>query len=239
MLSALPRFLFLFLFACPVFAEFKVPALSGPIVDQVGILSESTRQDIQSKIMNLYQTTGAQVQVLIVSSLEDEEIEPVAIKVYDAWKLGKEKVDNGILFLIAPNQRKLRIEVGRGFEGDLPDIYAKRIISDVVIPYFKDKDYDTGVRAGVEAIMSYINKEPLPENLKTQSESGGRSKGQLFIFIISFLIILFFNRFGGRGGGYRRGGSGWSGGGSSWGGGGGGWSGGGGGSAGGGSSGSW
>ena len=74
MISALPRFLFIFLFAWPVFAEFKVPALTGPIVDEVGLLSEATRQTIQIRIRNLYQAKGAQVQVLIVSSLGDEEI---------------------------------------------------------------------------------------------------------------------------------------------------------------------
>ncbi len=240
MLTIFPRFLFVFLFSLSCWADFEVPPLTGPVVDQVGLLGRENQLTLQNVIRDLYQTTGAQLQVLIVSSLGDEEIEPVATKVFDVWKIGKEKVDNGVLFLIAPKERKLRIEVGRGFEGVLPDIYAKRIISDIVIPYFKNKEFSKGIEAGVTAISSYIKKEPIPEYVL--SENPKESKRDIIVFFFTFFLILIFSKFGGgRGGRFRRSGlgsSGWSGGGGSWGGG-GGWSGGGGGSAGGGSSGSW
>lgn len=219
-------------------AEFVVPPLTGPVVDQVGILSKDSRRSIEQQLLQLRKEKGAQVQVFVVESLHDETIEEVAIKTFDQWKLGQGQVDNGILFVIAPNERKLRIEVGRGFEGVLPDVVARRIISDGVVPYFRKKQFEAGVQVGVNQIISVVKEEPIGAPVKSQEES---ARGMEFWIVILFIVIsILFNRFGG-GGGFRRGRSyssgwggggfggsgGWSGGGSSWGGGGGGSSGGG------------
>lgn len=225
-------------------ADFQVPTLTGPVVDQVNLLTREVRRGLEQQIMQLQTEKGAQLQIFIVEDLEDESIEEVAIKVYDAWKLGQSQVDNGVLFIVAPNERKLRIEVGRGFEGVLPDITAKRIIADGVLPYFRKKQFEAGVQFGVTQIISAIREEPIGTPPKTTEQS---SRGVEFLIVLLFVIVsIFMNRFGGRGmhgrslGGFG-GSPGWGGG--SWsggsGGGGGSWSGGGGGSSGGGSSGSW
>lgn len=220
---------------------FDVPPLTGPVVDQVGLLSASTRQQLENVLQQTYRSRGPQVQVLIVSSLGDTSIEQAAIQVFERWKLGSEKEDNGVLFLIAPTEKKLRIEVGRGLEGDIPDAIAKRIVSDIVRPYFQQGEFNAGVVHGVQAILYYgksqVDQSGLQAERQSQeSEKADRSGSSWIIFVIlGFWVLLFiFNPSlalailfsGGRGGGGRMGG-------------GGGWSGGGGSSAGGGASGSW
>lgn len=218
----------------PALAEFVVPPLTGPVVDQVGLLSMGTRRSIEQQLLLLHKEKGAQVQVFIVDSLHDETIEEVAIKTFDQWKLGQGQADNGILFVVAPNERRLRIEVGRGYEGVLPDVIARRIISDGVIPYFRKKQFEAGVQFGVNQIISAIKEEPIGTPAKTAENS---TRGVEFWIVVIFIgMAILFNRFGGGGRrGFRRGGyyspgwggggfggsGGWSGGGSSWGGGGG------------------
>jgi uncharacterized protein len=218
---------------------FDVPPLTAPVIDQAGLLSDSIKSQISQVLFEAHQNNGPQVQVLIVDSLDGLQIEEVAIKVFDQWKLGSQKESNGVLFLIAPKEKKLRIEVGRGLEGDIPDVIAKRIISDVVVPHFKQEDYNAGVVQGVQSILYYAKAKTSTDIQADQQERPHRKRGGfslkwilglwllLFIFRPSWAIALLFS---GRG---RGGGGGWSGGG------GGGWSGGGGGSAGGGASGGW
>lgn len=190
----------------------------------------------------------AQVQVLTLPSLNDEPIEEVSYKIVKEWKLGTEKADNGVLFLISKNDRRLRIEVGQGLEGAIPDVYAKRIISDVVIPYFKQGQMSEGIVAGTASILELATNErgglKTNDNAAVRSESQGKKGGWLHLVVFFILLVFLMSSGGGRGfllgmllsGGGRRGG-GFGGGG--FGGGGGGWSGGGGGFSGGGSSGSW
>lgn len=239
-------FNFIFLFFIGLQASnlwaFDVPALTGPVMDQVGILQPGTQQRLSDELFQFKAKTGVQVQVFIVSSLNDEPIENVSIQIFDKWKLGDAKKDNGLLFLIAPNDRKMRIEVGQGLEGAVPDVIAKRIIMDVVRPYFQQGQFELGIMNGVAAIENYVVTGEGP-NLQAEQQSSTRGKiplsylgfGALALFIIIFLFspslaihMLLAILSGGRGGG--RGG---------FGGGGGGWSGGGGSSSGGGSSGSW
>lgn len=208
---------------------FDVPALTGPVVDQPGILSASTRQQLEQVLREVHRNKGPQVQILVLSSLQGLSIEEAAIKVFDQWKLGGEKEDNGVLFLIAPQEKKLRIEVGRGLEGDIPDAVAKRIVSDVVRPYFKQGQFNMGVAQGVQAILYYSKVQvapsaavvPDPETGSSSRDEGGPSWSLLiiivfwvllFIFNPSLALALLFSGRGGRGGG---GGGGWSGGGGS------------------------
>lgn len=220
---------------------FDVPTLTGPVVDEVGLLSKNTRNQLSELLHSVNRNKGPQIQVLVISSLQGVSIEEAAISIFDKWKLGGEKQDNGVLFLIAPNDKKLRIEVGYGLEGDIPDAVAKRIVSDVVIPYFKRGQFNAGVTQGVQAILYYgkVKSEETsgvgPVAEETQSETGGSSNWIVFIVIGLWILLFIFNPslalsilFSGRGGGS---GSGSSGGGS--------WSGGGGSSGGGGASGSW
>lgn len=222
---------------------FKVPPLTGPVIDQVGFLTRSDRQELMQLLYDFNKRGKAQVQVLIVPDLQGFPIEQASIQITDQWKLGSAKKDNGVLFLIAAQERALRIEVGQGLEGAIPDITAKRIISDQVIPLFRAKRYSAGVVVGVHEILRLADKEFADENNLKEEDSGGIDP-TLFVIIVLFIIISILGRFGGgrgrfyRGGGWGGGGFGGGGGWSS-GGGGGGWSGGGGGFSGGGASGNW
>lgn len=243
---SLALFSILFCLGLAAQAEFQVPRLEGPVMDEVGILPRSLRQDLSQLLFDFNRRGKAQIQILIVPSIGDETIEQVSIRITDKWKLGDAKKDNGILFLISVNDRKMRIEVGQGLEGAIPDVYAQRIIADTVRPYFRQKRYGDGVYAGVAQLMELADKEFADEKgLSTADRSDDKGGGiPIFVIIILFIIISILGRFGGGRGRYYTGGGGGFGGlggggfGGS-GGGGGGWSGGGGGFSGGGSSGSW
>jgi uncharacterized protein len=215
-------------------AEFKAPSLTGPIMDEVGILKPEDRRELEAVIRDYNSLNKAQIQVYVVKSLEGEAIEAASIKITDAWKLGTEKKDNGILFLIAPNDRRIRIEVGQGLEGTLPDAIAKRIVEDSVLPNFKAGDMSTGVVVGVYQIIKYIDQEYADQHL--QQPAGEKKSIPGWVILLILFFLLFIGRFmPGRsfgGGGFLGGGFGGGGGGS-------GWSGGGGGFSGGGASGSW
>ena len=214
---------------------FEVPALTGPVVDQVNLLKPSTKQMLSQMLMEAHQNQGPQIQVLIINTLDGEAIDQVAIQVYDKWKLGDEKTSKGALLLIAVGDKKLRIEVGRGLEGDIPDAIAKRIVMDTISPSFKRGEFDLGVVQGVTSILHYagvgVTEPPQQVDEAPQADSGS-SIPWVYIIIFIIWIILFITNpslalallFAGRGG---RGGGG------------GGWSGGGGSSAGGGASGGW
>ena len=228
-------------------AAFEVPRLQGPVMDQAGYLSSQDNSELTRLLTDLNRRGVAQIQVLIIQSLEDEPIEQASIKIVDQWKLGDAKKDNGILFLISAADRKLRIEVGQGLEGAIPDLIANRIIRNTVVPYFKQNQFSEGVIQGTYQIIALADKEfSQQQGLVTEKNLKDDSEGSLplWMVIIIFIIIAILGRFGGGRGRYIGGGlgglGGFGGGGwSSGGGGGGGWSGGGGGFSGGGSSGSW
>ncbi|MBC7371046.1 MAG: TPM domain-containing protein [Bdellovibrionaceae bacterium] len=233
-------FSFLILIGTIASAEFKVPALTGPIMDEVGILRAQDRRELESVIRNYNAAGKAQIQVYITQSLQDEPIENVSIKITDQWKLGSAKGDNGILLLVAPNEKKVRIEVGQGLEGALPDAYARRIVDDTILPLFRSRDMSAGVLTGVYQVIYVVDKEYADQNL-AQPQQAERKSIPGWVIILVLLLLLFIGRFSPRsslrgGGGFFGGGFG---GGGFGGGGGGGWSGGGGGFSGGGASGSW
>ena len=220
----------------------EVPALTGPVVDEANFLSATATASIQSALQSLNQKEGIQFQVLIVNTLGDESIEGYSIKVVDQWKIGKKGDDRAALFLIALSDRKMRIEVGRGLEGNLTDLTTNRIL-DEVKPYFQKNDYDNGVALGL-ALMAQAEGKTLDFQGKMQprhKRKGGSASMVLFaIFGLIFFFQMFFPNSGGRGGRGGFGGGGFGGGGFGGGSSGGGsWGGGGGGFSGGGSSGSW
>ena len=233
------KFLFIFIFTLANLFAREVPSLSGPVVDSALLLSETGRAAISSALFSLNQESGVQFQVLIIPSLDDETIEGYSIKVVDQWKLGKKGDDKAALFLIAVKEHKMRIEVGRGLEGDLTDLKARHII-DEVKPFFKNQDYDNGIALGLDLMAKTLGFNLKFQGQQVKPRHQRQASSSLVFFIIA--ILIFFLRFilpnnprgpGGRGGGFYGGGG--FGGGSS----GGGWSGGGGGFSGGGSSGDW
>lgn len=227
-------------------AEFKTPPLSGPVIDEVGFLTRGDQQELTQLLYDFNRRGKAQVQVLVVENLQGLPIEQASIEITDKWQLGDKKKDNGILFLISAQDRAMRIEVGQGLEGAIPDITAKRIISDQVIPMFRAKRYSAGIVVGVHEILRLADKEFADENHLQEQESRGSGNIPIWVIIILFIIISILGRFGGGRGRYYRGGGGGFGGyggggfgGMGGSGGGGGWSGGGGGFSGGGASGNW
>jgi uncharacterized protein len=144
-------------------ADVAVPPLTARVTDLTGTLSGGAVTRIEAKLADLEAKKGSQIAVLIVPTTQPEEIEQFGIRVEDTWKLGRKGVDDGVILIVAKNDRRVRIEVGRGLEGALPDAVANRIITETITPHFKLGDYDGGVEAGVDQMISVVNGEPLPE----------------------------------------------------------------------------
>jgi uncharacterized protein len=243
------------LFVATVAAALTFPPLTGRIVDQADILSPAAKAAIEPKLADLEAKSGIQLVVATVSSLEGQEIEPYANELFRAWKLGEAKANNGVLLLVAPNEHRVRIEVGYGLEGTLTDALSKVIITNAITPRFKAGDFSDGVTRGVDDIITVLTTDASEwgqrPDLRLDREPGGGPPdwllaGLFFGFILLFIVSRGFRRFVSNvllgillSSGSGRSGGGYSGGGSWGGGGGGGFSGGGGSSGGGGASGGW
>ena len=152
----------LLLAAIFVHAQVAVPALTARVTDLTGTLSGEAVTRIEAKLADLEAKKGSQIAVLIVPTTQPEDIDQFGIRVEDAWKLGRKGVDDGAYLIVAKNDRRVRIEVGYGLEGALPDAIANRIVTETMTPHFKLGDYDGGVEAGVDQMISVVNGEPLP-----------------------------------------------------------------------------
>ncbi len=139
----------------------EVPFLAARVNDLAGALSPAARDRIERKLRDLEGQTGAQVAVLVIPSLEGESLEAYSVRVVQTWKLGRKDVDDGVLFLVAKNDRKMRIEVGYGLEPRLTDVLSRAILDERVRPRFRVNDFDGGVEAGVDAIAAIIQGKPL------------------------------------------------------------------------------
>lgn len=215
----------------------EIPALSGPVIDQAQVLSASDEAQLAAQIRSL--KDAIQFQIWTIPSLEGESIEGLSIRAADQWKLGTASKDNGVLILVALQDRQVRIEVGQGLEGDIPDVLAGRIVDGWMTPSFRAGNYLEGFQNAIRSIQQIVSGQELPAKPHQKS---GRSQllfNLLFIVLILGLLILrmiFPSRF--RVYSHRRYGS-WGGGGFGGGFGGGGWRGGGGGFSGGGATGRW
>jgi uncharacterized protein len=231
---------------------FTFPPLTGRVVDSANILPQPVSDRLTAKLASLEAKSGIQLVVATVKSLEGDDIEPYANALFRAWKLGEKQKNNGVLLLVAPNEHKVRIEVGYGLEGTLTDALSKIIITNAIAPRFKAGDFGGGIERGVDDIITVLTTdssdwEKRPQLRIVRHDTTLDALGPwialgLFVFIffwltppsqrgnlLSFLLGMLMSS--GRGGGYRGGsGGGWSGGG---------YSGGGGSSGGGGASGSW
>jgi len=143
-------------------AEIPVPKLTARVTDSTGTLTVPERQALEAKLTAFERDKGSQVAVLLVPSLDGETIEDFAGRVTDEWKLGRKGVDDGVLFVVAKQERKMRIHTGRGVQGTLTDALSRRIIADTVAPRFRTGDFAGGIDAGVDAIMKAIQGEALP-----------------------------------------------------------------------------
>jgi len=146
----------------PAFALVAVPPLTGRVVDQTGTLSGGDIASLTQTLKDLETRKGSQIAVLIVPTTEGEAIEQFSIRVAEAWKIGRKKIDDGALLVVAKNDRHLRIEVGYGLEGALTDATTKRIIDEDITPKFKSGDFAGGISAGVNRMIRVVNGEKLP-----------------------------------------------------------------------------
>ncbi|HMM72726.1 MAG TPA: TPM domain-containing protein, partial [Rhodocyclaceae bacterium] len=157
---------FAFSWAVPVAAGTEplapIPALSARVTDAVGLLSAEERQGLEQRLARIETEHGAQLAVLIVPTIAPESIEAYSLRVVEAWRLGRRGVDDGVLILVVVKERGLRIEVGRGLEGAIPDAVAKRLIAEVIAPRFAERDYVGGLTSGIERIGALIAGESLP-----------------------------------------------------------------------------
>lgn len=158
--------LFFSLIFCGFFAwaqaQIKVPDLTGRVVDLTATLDANQQHTLDQQLRIFEQKKGTQIAVLIVPVTGDETIEQFSIRVAEQWKLGRKKIDNGAILVIAKNERRLRIEVGYGLEGALNDAVSKRIIDEVIVPAFQRGDFYGGISAGIDAMMRVVDGEPLP-----------------------------------------------------------------------------
>jgi len=182
------------------FADVPVPALTAHVIDQTATLSAEQTSRLE-QVLNAFETRkGSQLAVLIVPTTEPETIEQYSIRVAEVWKLGRKRVDDGVILIIAKNDRTLRIEVGYGLEGALTDVTSKRIIEETITPYFKQGDFNAGITAGVQKIMSVIDGETLPppeQKTNSLSEKGSQSLPVLILIAIAISAVLrsIFGRF--------------------------------------------
>ncbi|PIQ08168.1 MAG: methanol dehydrogenase [Ignavibacteriales bacterium CG18_big_fil_WC_8_21_14_2_50_31_20] len=182
-------FVFMLLFAANVFAQPKVPQLTQYANDLTNTISANELRQINSELKNFDDATSNQIILLIIPTLESYPIEMFANEVAMKNKIGTKENSNGVLFLVAKNDRKMRIEVGYGLEGAIPDALASSIIRNEVAPYFKQNDYNSGVIAGLSAIIA-ASKGEYTNDRKRQKEDDEMSFPWGFlIFIIIFLVF--------------------------------------------------
>ena len=151
--------------------QVAVPTLSARVTDLTQTLSQAEQAQLEQKLAVFEQQKGSQIAVLIVPTTQPEDIAQYSIRVVDAWKLGRKGVGDGVLVLIAKDDHKMRIEVGRGLEGAIPDLYAKRIISEDIAPKFKQGDFVGGLDSGIDKLIGLVNGEALPA--PSNAASGG------------------------------------------------------------------
>lgn len=180
--------LWLCLVTAVAYSEVAVPPLTARVTDLTGTLTAEQKSNLEQTLQAFEAKKGSQIAVLMVTSTEPEAIEQYSIRVAEQWKLGRKGVDDGALLLIAKNDRAMRIEVGYGLEGVLPDAIAKRIIAETITPYFKSDDFYGGIQAGVETMIKVIEGEPLPSPSPT-TETTTSSIEQLFP--LAFLLAFF------------------------------------------------
>ena len=149
-------------FVIPAFADVAVPQLTGRVVDRTGTLSSGDIAALSQKLSDFEKRKGSQIAVLIVPTTDPETIDQFSIRVAEAWKIGRKKVDDGAILVVAKNDHHLRIEVGYGLEGALTDVTSRRIIDEVITPKFRTGDFAGGIADGVDRMVRIIDGEPLP-----------------------------------------------------------------------------
>lgn len=168
-------------------AEIAVPPLKARVTDLTATLTTDQHAALEQKLAALEARKGSQVAVLLVPTTQPETVEQYAIRVFDQWKLGRKGVDDGVLLLVAKNDRKLRIEVGYGLEGAIPDAIARRVVDEDIVPLFKQGNFYGGISAGADRVSKLIEGELMPPPRRTAAPGSGWSTETLFI---GFIILV-------------------------------------------------
>jgi uncharacterized protein len=175
--------------------ELEVPFLSGRVVDEAGIIPPEVRTRIEEKLARYEADTGHQVAVLTVPSLEGAPVEDYALRVAETWKLGREGVDDGVLFLVSSGDRRMRLEVGYGLEPELTDLEASRILDEQVAPRFRQGDFGGGIEAGVDAVVASLEGAELPPPEDSGVGAGGDLPwgGRLLALVLFAAVVGTFS----------------------------------------------
>ncbi|MCJ2068430.1 TPM domain-containing protein [Methylobacterium sp. J-030] len=171
-------------------AELSFPPLTGRVVDAAGLLTPDQRQTLDAKLKAHEDRTSDQVVVATVPSLQGTTIEDYANRLFRTWKLGQAKTDNGVLLLVAPQERKVRIEVGYGLEGALTDAQSRTITASAITPRFKTGDWFGGLDAGVDGILAILARDAQDWQRAPQAKDDTADPVQVAIFVILLLIVM-------------------------------------------------
>jgi uncharacterized protein len=180
---------FFFLFCVPVHA-LDVPKLQGYVNDYAGMISPQTKATLEEELRAFEQSDSTQIVVLTIPSLEGEVLEEFSIKVAEQWKIGQKGKDNGIIVLAAKQDRKIRIEVGRGLEGKITDLLSGRIIDSVIKPKFKEGDYDSGFISGIHALIAATRGEFKADSRRETNRRNGSSRLLTFLIFGGIAILV-------------------------------------------------
>ncbi|WP_127170599.1 TPM domain-containing protein, partial [Xanthomonas euvesicatoria] len=169
-----------------------IPPLRSPVVDVTGTLDAAQIQQLEQQALALQQRKGAQLQILIVPTTQPEAIEQYTQRVFDQWKIGRKGVDDGVLLLVAKDDRRVRIQPGYGLEGAIPDITANRIIQEYLAPRFREGDYAGGITAATATLAGLIEGEALPAPVSGHAEGGNGAGGGGWIMalFIGFVVAM-------------------------------------------------
>ena len=182
----------LLLIASSLACALEVPPLRGRVNDYAGLIPAARVQALEERLARFESETGHQIAVLTIPSLKGDRLDDFSIRVAANWKIGKKGFDNGAILLIVPDDRKLRIEVGYGLEGVMPDAIASRIIREVITPRFRSGDYAGGIEDGIDAIFKVTRGESLPQRARPTHGSPGSQEGSLTtILMITAMLALF------------------------------------------------
>ena len=200
--AILPSGIIALLASFALWAQVAVPALTAPVTDLTQTLTPEQIGSLDQRVREFEARKGSQIAILLVPTTEPETIEQYAIRVAEQWKLGRRGVDDGVLLLVAKQDRAVRIEVGYGLEGALPDVIANRITDQVIVPRFRAGDFYGGLSAALDRIVAVLEGEALPEP-ERRAPAGGSGIGSLlpllfmFVFVGSGILRRIFGSFGG------------------------------------------
>ena len=180
----------LLLIVAPAWAQSlaTIPALDSPVVDTTGTLDAAQKQQLEAQSLALQQRKGSQLQVLIVSTTQPETIEQYTQRVFDQWKLGRKGVDDGVILVVAKDDRRVRIHPGYGLEGAIPDAIANRVIQEYLAPKFREGDFGGGIADATATLVKLIDGEKLPVPVSTHRERDRASGDWLFALFAAFIV---------------------------------------------------